>query len=390
MEPMAPPSTATPPRLVLVGAGHAHLQVLKALADDDHPPVDLTVVSPVRRHLYSGMVPGFLQGIYREDEISFDLPPIVHRAGGRLVDAWVTGLRPDSRTLDLQPVDDSSAADSLPYDLVSFNVGSRSAATDRPGVIEHAALVKPIDRVADLRARVDRLARRGGQTRRRVAVVGAGAAGVEVALAIDAALARLARERKITLYEAGPTILPGYSRRVRHEARDILAARGIRVRTDHPVQAVGDDWVETVGGARRPADLTVWITGAVAPTLFQGSGLPLDDGGYLLVSPSLRSIADPAVFAVGDCATLLEHPKTPKAGVYAVRQGPVLWRSLLATLGEGQLPHYDPQSGFLSILNTADGKALLRYKGVVSHSVWAWKLKDWIDRRFMDRFRAAD
>jgi selenide,water dikinase len=384
---MAPASLPDRPRLVLVGAGHAHLQVLKALAEDDHPPVDLTVVSPVRRHLYSGMVPGFLQGTYSEDEISFDLPPLVTRAGGRLVDAWAVGLDPAERTLRLEgAADGSPAPDSLPYDLVSFNVGSRSAATDRPGVAEHAALVKPIDRVAELAVRVDRLARRGGHGRRRVAVVGAGAAGVEVALAIDAVLSGLARERKITLYESGPEILGGYSHRVRHKALEILAERGITVAAATPVQAVGRDWVETVGGARRPADLTVWITGAAAPPLFRGSGLPLDEDGYLLVSPSLRSIAEPSVFAVGDCATLLEHPKTPKAGVYAVRQGPVLWQSLLAALGEGHPPTYDPQSGFLSILNTADGKALVRYRGIVSHSAWGWKLKDWIDRRFMDRF----
>lgn len=387
MEPMAPTPSSHPPRLVLVGAGHAHLEVLRALAEEPHPPVDLTVVTPVRRHLYSGMVPGYLQGTYTDDEIAVDLLPLARRAGGRLVDAWAVDLDPASRTLGLESAADGPPApDRLTYDLVSFNVGSRSAATDRPGVAAHAALVKPIDRVAGLKQRVDRLARRGGSARRRVAVVGAGAAGVEVALGVDAVLARLARERAITLYEAGPEILRGYSRRVRHEAEKILADRGIAVETDRPVQAVGSDWVETVGGSRRPADLTVWITGPSAPPLFRGSGLPLDDHGYLLVSPSLRSIADPTVFAVGDCATLLEHPKTPKAGVYAVRQGPVLWRSLLAALGEGHPPRYDPQSGFLSILNTADGKALLRYKGVVSHSRWGWKLKDWIDRRFMDRY----
>ena len=121
--------------------------------------------------------------------------------------------------------------------------------------------------------------------------------------------------------------------------------------------------------------------------MFRACGLALDARGFLLVSDSLHALDDRRVFGVGDCATLAAYPHTPKAGVYAVRQGPVLWESLRASLNGHPLPRYRPQSGFLSILNTADGKALLRYKRLVSHSRWAWQLKDWIDRRFMARYQ---
>ena len=113
----------------------------------------------------------------------------------------------------------------------------------------------------------------------------------------------------------------------------------------------------------------------------------MDEKGFLLVNDSLQSVSDPKVFAVGDCATLKAYPETPKAGVYAVRQAPVLWQSLVSTFAGAPLPRYVPQSGFLSLLNTADGKSVLRYKGLVSHSRWAWRLKDWIDRRFMNRYQ---
>ena len=136
-----------------------------------------------------------------------------------------------------------------------------------------------------------------------------------------------------------------------------------------------------------PARLTVWLSGAAAPPVFRDCGLSLDARGFLLVTDSLHALDDGRVFGVGDCATLAAHPHTPKAGVYAVRQGPVLWESLIASLNGSPLPLYMPQSGFLSILNTADGKALLRYKRLVSHSRWAWQLKDWIDRRFMERYQ---
>jgi selenide,water dikinase len=117
------------------------------------------------------------------------------------------------------------------------------------------------------------------------------------------------------------------------------------------------------------------------------SGLAVDPRGFLLVDSGLRSLSDRRVFAAGDCATLADFPETPKAGVYAVRHAPVLWRSLQAAVLGGAPPRYRPQSSFLSILNSADGRALLRWKGVVSHSRWAWWLKDWIDRRFMRRYQ---
>jgi NADH dehydrogenase FAD-containing subunit len=140
-------------------------------------------------------------------------------------------------------------------------------------------------------------------------------------------------------------------------------------------------------GGRVPSDLTVWLTGATGPDLFRDTGLALDERGFLLVDDSLRSVSDARVFAAGDCGTLVNYPNTPKAGVYAVREAPVLWHSLMASIAGQPLPRYQPQHGFLSLLNTADGKALLQYKGFATHSRWAWWLKDWIDRRFVARYQ---
>jgi selenide,water dikinase len=220
-----------------------------------------------------------------------------------------------------------------------------------------------------------------------VAVVGGGAAGVEVALAIAAVLEKGGRAHRITILESGEDILSGYRDRFRERAREILRKRRIEIRTGLRVSAVHADEVKTEAGVRVPSRLTVWLTGAVAWPLFRDSGLPLDDRGFLLTDDALRSVADPRIFAVGDCGTLASHPDIPKAGVYAVREGPVLWESLKAAVRGGEPPRYEPQHGFLSILNTGDGRALLDYKGIVSHSRWAWWLKDWIDRRFMARYQ---
>lgn len=359
-------------RLVLVGGGHAHLEVLRRLAVRPHPPVDLTLVSLDHRHLYSGMVPGYLQGQYREEEITFELPALAARAGGRFVQGRVTAVHPGAREIGLEE------GDALPYDLISFNVGSRTAGDDLPGVREQAALVKPISRAADLQRRLRELAAEGDEPCR-ATIVGGGAAGVEIACAIAAVLDRAGRERHgrhVAILDSSAQILSEYSERFRRRALKVLSDKQIGIGAGMRVE-----------GDRLPPGLTVWLTGAAAWPLFQCSGLPLDDRGFLLVNDALRSVADPRVFGAGDCVTLARHPDTPKAGVYAVREGPVLWKSLLAALAGTRPPRYEPQEGYLSLLNTGDGRALLSYKGLVSHSRWAWRLKDGIDRRFVARYQ---
>jgi selenide,water dikinase len=367
-------------KLLLVGAGHAHLEILRRFHRHPLPGVELAVVSLGPLHYYSGMVPGYLQGTYREAEIAVRVPDLAARADGSFVAGRAIGVIPDRCQVR---VETAAGERLISYDLVSFAVGSDTAGAGDPEVAGEAQRVKPLARVRDLRRRLLALAE-NGKREVPLAVVGGGAAGVEVALAAAAVLGSRAR---ITLLDAGPEILAGYRQRFRRRARAILAERGIAVETGRRVAAVHAEEVLTADGGQVPSRLTVWLTGAVAWPLFQSSGLPLDEQGFLWIDAALRSVADPSIFAVGDCGTLASHPDTPKAGVYAVREGPVLWASLRAAIVGGEPPRYTPQSGFLSILNTGDGRALLDYKGIVSHSRWAWRLKDAIDRRFMARYQ---
>lgn len=347
--------------LLLVGAGHAHLEILRRQALEPLP-VELTVVTLDRLQIYSGMVPGFLRGTYAQEEIAADVARLTARAGGRLVLGKAVAVDPGGRIVRLE------SGEEVPYDLASFAVGSNTAGIDAPQVAG-AQGVKPMHRVLALRERL--------RSESSVAVVGGGAAGVEVALACQAPKVWLLDRKQL---------LASYPERFRRRALALLAARGIETRVGQPVAKVEADRLELADGSEIPADLTIWLTGAVAWPLFQSSGLPLDGRGFLLIDDSLRSLGDPRIFAAGDCGTLDAYPETPKAGVYAVREAPILWESLRAAVLGTAPPRYRPQGSFLSILNTADGRALLHFHGFVSHSRWAWRLKDWIDRRFLAQY----
>ncbi|HKV07302.1 MAG TPA: FAD-dependent oxidoreductase, partial [Thermoanaerobaculia bacterium] len=286
-------------RLLLVGAGHAHLEILRRQILTPLP-VELTVVSLGPLHHYSGMVPGYLQGTYGEEEIAVRIPALVERAGGRFVPGCAAGVDPTRRAVRIEQNPDGVRE--LPYDLVSFAVGSNTAGVE---TAEAAERVKPLERVVALRRRLQDLAREGGTVP--AVAVGGGAAGVELSLALAAVFEKARAEPRITIVESGREILSGHPERFRARARKILAKRHIAVRTECRVVAVRPEEVELEDGSRIPFRLTVWLTGAVSWPLFRESGLPLDDRGFLWIDDALRSLGDPRIFAAGDCGTLASH-----------------------------------------------------------------------------------
>jgi selenide,water dikinase len=366
-------------RLLLVGAGHVHLEILRRLALAPSPDLAVTIVSLEERHFYSGMTPGYLAGQYTVDDISSNVPAIAARAGATCIIGCAAELRPAARQVRLQ--NDRT----VPYDLVSFNIGSLLIGADSEAA-RHAERIKPLHRAARLKARIDELAGGDGSPAR-VVIIGAGAGGVEVACAAAAVLDRTGREREITLVESGDGVPAGYARRFQDRARVALEAHRVRVRLGIRGSAGRAGAVDLDDGTSLPSDLAVWLTGPQGAPLLAASGLPVDPRGFLWTDDRLRSIADPRVFAVGDCGTLRDHPWVAKSGVYAVREAPVLWENLRAAARGAPLTAFRPQRDFLSILNTCDGRALLRYKGLVTWSRWAWRLKDRIDRGFMRRYQ---
>ena len=330
--------------------------------------------------VYSGMVPGFVAGQYSLEDIQIDVQGLARKAGALWVGARATGLDVSARRLLVE------GAPSISYDTVSFDVGSTVSDWDRPGVKEHALPTRPIGEF--VRAANALIERARGRAEFRLVVVGAGAGGVELAFAFRERFERLGlRGGSVLLLEAGPRVLPGYpgsaARRIEENAR----ARGIAIRCGTPVAEAHADALTLEDGTRLPCDALVWVAGAASLPLFDGSGLERDPRGFVKVRETLQAVGHDEIFATGDCASLVTDPHLPKAGVYAVHEGPVLAHNLRARVTRLAFRPYRPQQDFLSLLNLGDGRAVASKWGLSAEGAWAWRLKDRIDRRFVQRYR---
>ena len=365
--------------LVLVGAGHAHVAVLRQFGMRPSPGVRITLITREVDTPYSGMLPGLVAGRYAFDEAHIDAGPLARFANARLYQSEAVGLDLAARTVlcrDRPPV---------PFDLLSLDTGSRPNTGSTPGAAEHAIPVKPIDgflpRFEQLRARVAE-----GRSRH-VLLVGGGAGGVELLLSVVHRLRQDAPDRApvFTLVTGSADILPAFPRRFRSRFRAILRQRGVALRLGARVRAVERGGVVLDGGERIAADEVLWTTEAAPAAWLAETGLPLDAAGFLRVDARLRAGGRTDVFAAGDMVTFDPAP-VARSGVYAVRAGPVLAANLRAALTGGRLKRYRPQRDALYIVTTGEPSAILTRNGFTAGGDWAWRLKDRIDRRFMARF----
>ena len=315
--------------------------------------------------------------------------PLARLAGAEVVLAPAVGVEPAARRIRL------AGRAPLAYEFVSFDIGSTVAGLDLPGVRERARATRPIARlVREMESLSGAFRAHPGGRRFELVVAGGGAGGVELAFTVRERLLQAAGGSKtalrVTLLQALPEILPGFPASLAARARRHATARGIAIRTGAFVAAAEAGGVRLESGELVPADALIWAVGAGSLAVFAGSGLPLDDRGFVLTRPTLQTVGDERIFAVGDCATLRDWPRTPKAGVYAVRQGPVLEENLRRVASGRRLHSYRPQPDFLTLLNLGDGRALGAKWGRSFEGRWVMRLKDRIDRRFMEKFQVLD
>lgn len=362
--------------LVLIGGGHTHALVLRKWAMSPMAGVRVTVINPGPTAPYSGMLPGMVAGHYARGDLDIDLVRLARAAGARVIIGRATGIDRIARRI--------AVAGHAPvfYDIASIDVGITSDLPALPGFTEHAVPAKPLGAFADRWAAF--LDRCGDAPR--VGVIGAGVAGCELAMACAHRLGAMGRDARVTLFEAGATPLPGIGAGARRALMARMESLGADVRTNARITAVDADGVQLTEG-RVDLDFTLGAAGTRPQDWLADTGLALENG-FVRVLPDLRTETDPRLYAVGDCAHMTHDPR-PKAGVFAVRQAPILFHNLRADLagqGAARKP-YHPQKDYLKLISTGGKHAVADKLSLRLEGDWLWRWKDRIDRKFMDQFR---
>ena len=371
--------------VVLIGAGHSHVGVMRMFGMKSMPGVRLTLITRQVHTPYSGMLPGMIAGLYDYDAAHIDTGPLSRFAQARLYHSEVIGLDLAAKRVicrDRPPV---------PYDILSINIGSTPSARHVPGVAEHAIPVKPIDGFID-RFEAARTRVLKAQGRARIGVVGGGAGGVELLLSLHRRLTRDVvaagfdpSRLALTLITSSDELLPAFPARMRQRFAEFLRERGISVVAGGKAMEVRTDAVLVEGNGAVALDEVFWTTRAAPAGWLADTGLALDPEGFIKVTDTLQSVSHPDVFAAGDIAAIEGHAP-PKSGVYAVRAGPPLAGNLRRMLKGERLRPYTPQREALYLISTGERYALGARNGFTFEGAWVWKLKDFIDRRFMAKF----
>ncbi|PQO23047.1 selenide, water dikinase SelD [Rhodobacteraceae bacterium WD3A24] len=371
---------ATIPRtrdVVLIGGGHAHALLLRRWGMNPLAGARLTLINPGPTAPYTGMLPGHIAGHYAREALDIDLVKLARHAGARLILGQAEGI---DRAAGRVHVPGRAP---VAYDFASLDIGITSDLPELPGFAENAVPAKPLAGYADRWARfVEDVA--AGRAAPRVVIIGGGVAGVELALASAHRLRQASSRRpEVTVLEAADRALSGLGRGARRALLCHLDRLEVELRTGITVASVEPDAVTLADGTAIAAGLVVGASGARPHGWLPATGLDLTDG-YVTVDATLRSVNDQAVFAVGDCAHMRETPR-PRAGVFAVRQAPVLHDNLRAALTGRRLRRYRPQRDFLKLISTGGKGAVADKWGIRLDGAWLWRLKDRIDRKFMRR-----
>jgi pyridine nucleotide-disulfide oxidoreductase family protein len=356
--------------ILLIGGGHAHLHCLRQYSKERASAYRVMLISPSAFQYYSGMFSGFTEGLYDEEEIRADLRKLCEEAGAEFIQDTVVSMAPDSRqvfTSDGRP---------FTYDAVSFDIGSQIGV---PAEFEPYVLnIKPNFHFTD--------SIRAFRASPYPVIVGGGASGVELALSILSWRKKQQLEGNVTLISSSP-LLASYGKAASAKMDTIASQKGLTYHINETVEQIDEQTVVTNSGRTVPHSLVLWLTGPAAPLLFRQTNITHDSSGFLAVNDYLQSVHHPSVFGAGDCVTMQAFPSLPKNGVYAVRQGPVLWENIQKFLSGVPLRPFQPQKRFLSILSTGRREGLLSYGGLAVHGHLPWKMKHFIDERFMKPYK---
>lgn len=365
-------------RVVLVGAGHAHLYALRRAAELTRRGFELVVVAP-EDFWYSGLATGVLAGIYPPSLDRIDIAGLLHGSGARLIRQAMTGLDLAGRRVLL---DDGA---SVGFGSLSLNLGSDVPPI--PGANGQSFSAKPVTRLIALRETLEAHFRSAPHATVKVAVAGGGVTAFEIAASIAALARRHGASVQVVVY-AGGGVLPLLPPAAANRLADSLGRRGIDIRNGARVALVDGSRLVLADRSSQSFDHLVNATGLEPPLLTRNLGLATTADGAIMVDDRLMARDAGGVFAAGDCIAFAGRP-LPKVGVYAIRQAPILFHNLTAFLDGHPLKRFTPQKRYLSIMTLGDGKGLAYRAGMWWQGRVAFLVKDWIDRRFLRSHRSG-
>jgi len=366
--------------LVLVGGGHAHMLTQANLHTFVEKGHRVTVIGPSADHYYSGMGPGMLGGTYAPEEIRFATRHVVEKKGGAFVLGKAVRVQADEKTVILE------SGEAISYDVISFNAGSYVPRLNLSRQVEDIYAAKPIERLMQARKRILEMS---AQKKISVGILGGGPSAAEIAGNVWQLASETGRQMPDIHIFAGNRFMSRFTETIRKKVENTLVKRGVRILTDGYVQSIDGLRVEQDSGKTYDFDFLFLAMGVKPNPIFTNSNLPTGPDGGLLVNSFLQCDAYPDMFGGGDCIHFQKQP-LDKVGVYAVRQNPVLYHNLMARLEGKDLQAFDPGGDYLLIFNMGGGKGVLQKRWVTFGGRPAFFVKDYIDRKFMQKFQALE
>lgn len=358
--------------LILVGAGHAHLHIIKNLIKEPLEGIEVILISPSRYQYYSGMFSGYTEGLYNIEDIRIDIAPLCKKASISWYEQAVVSLDAEQKILL------TDQGEVLSYDALSFDIGSLTAHTDIKGVKEYARRIKPNFHFPEMIHAM--------QESKQPVVVGGGIVGTEVALSLQAWRTKHHYEEPVKLISSSFRLLENYAESISSKIENIVQNSNIQIHLKEKVEEINSTKIITDHNKLDYKDV-IWLGGPRAPELFRLSNLPIDEKGYLEVESTLQVKKYPSIFGAGDCVSFSHAPETPRNGVSAIRESPVLWENIKGFLTTGEGEHYTPQSKTLEIMSIGNQNGLLLYGGISLKGKLAWRLKHKIDKKFMKTYK---
>jgi NADH dehydrogenase FAD-containing subunit len=367
--------------LILAGGGHAHMVCLANLDQFIQKGFDVNVIGPSEHHYYSGMGPGMLGQIYRPEEVRFATRHLVEKKGGRFVLGKIKKIDAVAHTVILE------SGDALSYDVLSCNLGSQVPKNLISGNLKDIYTVKPIEKLAHAQQRILTLGRKKKIT---IGVIGGGPSALEIA-GNAWRLSKIPGMKQMAIkILTDKSLMPDHPENIRRMARSSLEKRQIEIKEECRVQDIQTGSVTEQSGKKHLLDIIVIAIGVKPNPVFAESGIATGPDGGLRVNQYLQSMNFSNIFGGGDCIYFQDHP-LDKVGVYAVRQNPILFHNLMASLeGSTSLIPFSPGGSYLSIFNLGDGTGIFNKWRILFGGRLAFRIKDTIDRKFMAKFQAFE